>query len=228
MPDDNAADDPSPDDTTPDTTPGTTPDTTPDDTTPDPTPDAGGPGDARRRSTFGPIVLGGLAAGALTAVASAKILVAADVDGLTGAVAVLDSGRLPLASAFSLVVLAAWGVLLVTRGRVRRAVILLGTAAAVGVVVVLGFGFATLPDAVAGQLGATGSTDTGTHFTAWYWLAWVGSLLSVGATLLAVVHAPRWPEMGRRYDAPGSGPVAEPESNLDLWRAMDEGRDPTA
>ena len=42
--------------------------------------------------------------------------------------------------------------------------------------------------------------------------------------------------MGRRYDAPGdatpavaaSGPEpAEPE-NLDLWKAMDEGRDPTA
>ena len=36
--------------------------------------------------------------------------------------------------------------------------------------------------------------------------------------------------MGRRYDAPGAAePEPEPSerSNLDLWKAMDEGRDPT-
>ena len=37
-------------------------------------------------------------------------------------------------------------------------------------------------------------------------------------------------EQGKRYDAPGAGETAaEPgeRSNLDLWKAMDEGRDPT-
>jgi hypothetical protein len=38
--------------------------------------------------------------------------------------------------------------------------------------------------------------------------------------------------MGRRYDAPaGQEPPAkapEEQENLDLWKAMDEGRDPTA
>jgi hypothetical protein len=39
--------------------------------------------------------------------------------------------------------------------------------------------------------------------------------------------------MGRRYDAPADAapePEREPEEreNLDLWKAMDEGRDPTA
>jgi hypothetical protein len=41
--------------------------------------------------------------------------------------------------------------------------------------------------------------------------------------------------MGRRYDAPaGQAPEApaakapEEQENLDLWKAMDEGRDPTA
>jgi Tryptophan-associated transmembrane protein (Trp_oprn_chp) len=48
-----------------------------------------------------------------------------------------------------------------------------------------------------------------------------------------VAWTPDWPEMGTRYDAPGSAPpppVAPPEeqSNLDLWKALDEGHDPTA
>jgi hypothetical protein len=36
--------------------------------------------------------------------------------------------------------------------------------------------------------------------------------------------------MGRRYDAPGAAepqPAPGERSNLDLWKAMDEGRDPT-
>ena len=36
--------------------------------------------------------------------------------------------------------------------------------------------------------------------------------------------------MGKRYDAPGAADAAAApgeRSNLDLWKAMDEGRDPT-
>ena len=39
-----------------------------------------------------------------------------------------DAGEMPLAAALGLVVLACWGVVLVTRGRVRRAVAVLGAA----------------------------------------------------------------------------------------------------
>ncbi len=44
---------------------------------------------------------------------------------------------------------------------------------------------------------------------------------------------PRWPEMGTRYDAPtGAGAAhahdAGPKENIDIWKALDEGRDPTA
>ena len=64
---------------------------------------------------------------------------------------------------------------------------------------------------------------------------------SVDAPVLAVRLVPTWPEMGRRYDAPADAtpdrtevaaqePGEEPgqQENLDLWKAMDEGRDPTA
>ena len=48
--------------------------------------------------------------------------------------------------------------------------------------------------------------------------------------------APGWPEMGSRYDAPSGGGAARgeaarareaPRTDLDTWRALDEGRDPT-
>ena len=48
------------------------------------------------------------------------------------------------------------------------------------------------------------------------------------STLAAVRLTPSWPEMGTRYDSP-TGEVApvEPEGNLELWKALDEGHDPT-
>jgi hypothetical protein len=50
--------------------------------------------------------------------------------------------------------------------------------------------------------------------------------------VLAMRWAPQWPEMGSRYDAPGvqSEPASVPpedQSSLDLWKALDEGKDPT-
>ena len=43
--------------------------------------------------------------------------------------------------------------------------------------------------------------------------------------------APGWPAMGSRYDAPGARADAEdaaPDTEQDMWRALDDGRDPTA
>lgn len=189
------------------------------------------------RRTFGPVVLLGLAAGILAAVASSRPWVvdatggadrAADPLGL-----VADAGEMPLAAALSLVVLACWGVLLVTRRTVRRVVAVLGLLAALGLAATVVVGWTSLPDAVADTMAEqAGSGDAfAVETTAWFWAAAVGTLGSVAATLLAVRWVPHWPEMGARYDAPGSADGAGPPedaSSLDLWKAMDEGRDPTA
>ena len=68
-------------------------------------------------------------------------------------------------------------------------------------------------------------------------------LATAMTTALAVLLVPAWPEMGRRYDAPGTstgtGPAAAAtgadgaedvgdRAHLDMWRALDEGHDPTA
>ena len=184
------------------------------------------------RRTFGPVLLVGLAAAALTAVASAKPW--AELTGTTIVPhAVAESGRSPLAGALALVLLATWGVLLVTRGRVRRAVAVLGLLAALGV----------LACVVAGALHMTGdlldavrsSPHTGAAVdaarTGWLWVAGVGALLSTAATAAATLWAPAWPAMSQKYDAPGGAPQkpVAPESadSIDLWKSMDEGHDPT-
>jgi uncharacterized membrane protein (TIGR02234 family) len=140
----------------------------------------------------------------------------------------------PAATALALVVLACWGVLLVTRGLARRIASVLGLLAALGLVATLVAGFGSAPDAVRDAYRDLGVADPDVTRTGWFWLAALGALLTVVTALLAVRLAPGWPEMGRRYDAPADAvppePAAEPadRENLDLWKAMDEGRDPTA
>ena len=190
------------------------------------------------RKTFGPVVLTGLAAAGLVAAAGAKPWVSAEgststTDGIyLGMVTIADSEReMPLAGALALVLLAAWGVLLVTRGVVRRAIAVLGALAAVGLVICVVVGLGSLPDQVkdAFEEGGAGRPDTG--LTGWFWAAAIGAGLSVLATVAAVRFVGGWPEMGTRYDAPGAGePVETPleeQSNLEMWKSLDEGHDPT-
>ncbi len=204
--------------------------------------------EANPRRTFGPVVLLGLATAGLAAVASAKPWVGS---GRTGggpgggdaSMTALDAGtRYPLASALSLVLLAAWGVLLVTRGRVRRVFAWVALIAAVALLVSVVVAYFTLPDSAASsydQMMGRSSQDQG--FTGWFWTTAVCAVLALVPTVLAVRLVPGWPEMGSRYDAPGArgvtpGPDGDPTGNTaaeqpvreqDLWQALDEGRDPT-
>jgi uncharacterized membrane protein (TIGR02234 family) len=189
------------------------------------------------RKTFGPVVGLGLASGTLAVVAGTKPwVVAADANGPTpdplGLVA--DAGEMPLALALALVMLACWGVLLVSRGVVRRVVAGLALLTALGLTVTVVVAFFTLPDQVtAAQMQTAVPRDDvfGDRISAWYLAAAAGALLSVVSAALAMWWAPGWPEMGRRYDAPGAkgatAASAEEPSSLDLWKSIDEGRDPT-
>jgi uncharacterized membrane protein (TIGR02234 family) len=187
------------------------------------------------RKTFGPVVGLGLASGTLAAVASSRTWLdyddpgtRAQLDPLLGA---SEWGRMPVAAALSLVVLACWGVLLVTRGAVRRVVAVVAGLAVLGILAAVVYAWFLLPDQRPEIVGVSGANTSGLAWTAWYWAAAVGAALSLAATALAVRWAPAWPEMGRRYDAPGATrgnatPADEP-SSLDLWKTIDEGRDPT-
>ena len=59
-------------------------------------------------------------------------------------------------------------------------------------------------------------------------------MLALVPAFLAVRLVSSWPEMGSRYDAPGTqdpattrATTSEPTREQDLWQALDEGRDPT-
>ena len=195
-----------------------------------------------RRRTVGPVVLIGLASAVLAAVAGTKPWVTGESGGIESGDAMssvlsLDSvAESPLAAALSLVLLACWGVLLVTRGRFRKAVAVLALASAVGLVVATAEAFFTLPDALADSLLDVSGVDTvSTSLTTWYPVALVAALASVAAALSAVRLVGSWPEMGTKYDAPAGAQASDtgatdvpPTENIDIWKALDEGRDPTA
>jgi hypothetical protein len=63
----------------------------------------------------------------------------------------------------------------------------------------------------------------------------VASVLAFVASAACVTWVRRWPEMGTKYDNPagagsaeGAGEAPVPTENIDIWKALDEGRDPTA
>ena len=182
------------------------------------------------RTLFAPVVLLGLASAGLAAIASAKPWLGTGTSGATDAsqTAIDEGAKYPLASAVSLVLLAVWGVLLVTRGVVRRVFAVLATLASVALVATLVAGHSTLPGDQSHSLAVSLGRSTGhSGWTGWFWTAAVAAVLAVVAGGLAVATVGRWPEMGRRYDAPTSAPTGEIESDRDLWHALDEGRDPT-
>ena len=204
---------------------------------------------AEPRRTFGPVLLLGLGSAALAAVAASKPMAAVDWDAIEegnlrsmveAQLERVGGDELPLASALALVLLAAWGVLLVTRGVVRRGVAVVAAVAAVALLAATWFGYPGLEDGIRDELAPMFGHSTEVdrlpiERTAWFWTLLVAGVLGVLASVAAVRWAPGWPEMGRRYDAPsGSAPPADTEAdpgeqtNLDLWKSLDEGRDPTA
>jgi uncharacterized membrane protein (TIGR02234 family) len=180
------------------------------------------------RRTFGPVVLAGLVGSGLAALAGSKPWAAPD----TAAGSTLvdkTGGHVPLAAALGLVALAGWGVLLVTRGRVRRVVAALVGIVAVGLVATVVLGRSAALDSARKATVDLGQSVPGAHVTAWWWVALLASLLALVAAAAALRWCRSWPEMGSRYDAPGAAAVEDPSEmdEADLWRAIDQGRDPT-
>jgi len=188
------------------------------------------PSAPRRDRGYVPTLLVGLAGAALAAVAGARewATTQGDAAGIKVEASVTGAEAQPLVAALALVALASWGVVLVSRGLVRRAVAAVGLVASLGALasVVLGLS-AVEQDAMDAAVarGATGDTFA-TSISVWYYLAGLGALLAAAAFAVAVVRAPRWPAMGAKYDAPSAR--QSPATDEDMWRALDEGRDPTS
>ncbi|GAB3859375.1 hypothetical protein GCM10028801_20680 [Nocardioides maradonensis] len=192
------------------------------------------------------MVLLGLVGAGLAAVGGHKTMLAVQgaylktLEGVnpTAALQARDGVDFPLAGALALVVLAAWGVVLVARGSFRRAVGVLTVVAAAGVLAVLVIGgFVQKGNAASDLTERLGVSDTvPLDATGWFWATLLGALLTLVAAVVAVRLAPTWPEMGSRYDAPAAAAdsarattaPAEEQTNIELWKSLDEGHDPTA
>lgn len=181
-----------------------------------------------------PTVVAGLATAAMTAVAANQTWATAQpAEGEFAFSTLTEPPQVPLVLTLALVVLAAWGVVLVTRGVVRRVVAVVGALAAAGALAATAAGRWQLTDSFEQDFADQGATAV-VSFGAWWWVALVAAALSALVAAVGAVRVGRWPEMGSRYDAPGAaGPAdgqrpAEEQTNLDLWKSIDEGRDPTA
>lgn len=188
---------------------------------------------AESRRLFGVATLSALAAGTLCAVAGTRAAVSVDAEGeaaamVTAGTAQGDALTMPLVTSLALVALAAWGVLLVTRGLVRRSAAGLALLAGAGALAATVAAWGSTRDSVDQALAQVGATG-GASATGWYVAAVIGALDLTVSSAMAVWLVPTWPEMGRRYDAPAAQETQTQQGDtpLDLWRAMDEGRDPT-
>jgi tryptophan-associated transmembrane protein len=191
-----------------------------------------------RRRTFVPVAGAGIAGAALAAVASGRELmsVQAREEGRAVSSALtlhVDGGQLPLATTLAMVVLAAWGALLVTRRWARFVVAVVGALAALGVLATVVAGWWLVPRSLRRAVADLGAPDVDVPVQGWYWLALAGALAAAAAGVAAILLVRDWPEIGTRYDTPSGGPApppaqAEDASDLELWKAFDQGRDPTA
>jgi hypothetical protein len=182
-----------------------------------------GPG---RRGLFGPLVVGGLASAALTAVAASRdwLTATGDAAGVTVTARISGSDAAPLALALSLVALAAWGVVLVGHALTRRIVLALGLLACAGALVVS----ATLDghEVAASALADKGAQQVASYgHVGWFWVLRAAGIVQAGLFLVAWPRVGRWPTMSSRYDAPATRAAELGET--DLWKALDEGHDPT-
>jgi uncharacterized membrane protein (TIGR02234 family) len=180
------------------------------------------------RSAFGPTVLLGLGAAALATVGSGRGWAEATTTAqgrrtVTAAGTDVAAGALPLA----LVALACWGAFLVLRSRGRRVVAVLGLLAAAGSGAAVITAADSAGETAAGMLG--GASDVTVSTSTWPTVTVVACLVAAAAFVVAIFRAPRWPEMSSRYDSPAARST-QPEamSDAELWRALDDGHDPTA
>lgn len=190
---------------------------------------------ARGRRLYSPVVLGTLAAGGLAFVALGRTWERARVvaDGLpSDVVMVSGSDAYPLASALALVVVTAAIAVLATGRRVRRGVGALVIVASVGAIVAMLDGRSALDSAISDDVTAspafTGGGSVMRTTTSWDLIAIAAFVVAAVLGGIVVAFASRWPTMSGRYDAPSASPApVAPETEAEIWKALDEGRDPT-
>ncbi len=189
------------------------------------------------RRLYAPVVLATLAAGGLAFFAAGRTWVTSEVvsEGLAPAtVSVSGTDAQPLVSALALVVITTSLAILAAGPRLRQAVgVLTILAAATAAIVVPRSGSNRLADALtsaaeksAAYSGPASMTDV--SHKPWDLVTIAAFVIAVVLGALTVRFGPQWPTMSSRYDAPSTRPATNDLSDSDMWKAMDDGHDPTA
>ena len=171
--------------------------------------------DARRR-TFGPVVLLGLASAGLAAVAGNRAWIewTGESKGQNSLLTIsgddsADGSRWPVP--WPSCVLACWGVLLVTRGRVRRVIAGVGVVTSIGMVVTAILGCTAQPPTVSATTSPSSApTILTTASTGWYWIYLARAVLAVVTTLAAVRLVPGVAGDGQPLRRPADRPHRPP------------------
>jgi uncharacterized membrane protein (TIGR02234 family) len=185
---------------------------------------------------YGPTLLVGLLGGIGVAVGASRPWATATSQqaGLPAIHATASGTDLaPVAGALGFVLLGAFGAVIATRGWGRRT---LGALVAVVSIVVLvaalvpGGSTDVLRSGLSAKGWSGGPYTTSTQL--WRWIVVISALATAAAGSLTARYGDRWAVMGARYDAPGEAGVVESRpagdlSEAEVWRAIDQGRDPT-
>ena len=188
------------------------------------------------RRLYGLSVLGALATGGLAFFAASRTWAYTTVEASgvpTARVDVSGADAAPLVPALALVIVTASLAVLAASARVRRVVgLLIIVVGVIGLFVVL-----QSEDRVGRALDAaikdspafigTNAPDT-VSYGVWRWVTAAGFVLSALVGVVITRFGALWPTMGRKYDAPKAHtPTEEVETESDIWKALDDGRDPT-
>ena len=188
------------------------------------------------RRLYAPVVLGTLAAGGLAFFALGRTWARSKVvaDGLTtDKVSATGSDAHPLASALALVIIASALAILAASKRIRRAVGVLTFVVALAGIWIIVLGGDALDDTLTAAVEKSPAFTGGNHpdvvvETSWRFVAVIAFAAAAILGAATTRWAPQWPTMSSRYDAPPVRPSAQQtQDDHDMWKALDEGRDPT-
>lgn len=187
------------------------------------------------RRLYAPTVLALLGAGGLAFFAASRVWARGTVTatGLpSDAVSVTGSAAHPLLGALAIVVVTAALAVLATGSRTRRAVGLVTVIAALGALWVVVTGGdrveRAFTDAVAQSPAFTGGNEPDSNAGAlWPTVTAIAFVVAAALGALTVAMGQRWSTMSRRYEIPRKSAPVAPQTEADIWKALDEGHDPT-
>ena len=188
------------------------------------------------RRLYVPSVLAALATGGIAFFAASRTWAHTSVEASgvpTAPVDISGSDAVALVPALALVIVTAALAVLAASARVRRVVGLLIVGVSLIAIVVIARAGGDIDKAVQAAVHdspafiGTNRPDAVSH-SVWRWLTVAAFVLAALVGAVIARFGALWPTMGRKYDAPKAhADIDDAKTEADIWKALDDGRDPT-